>query len=79
MRVIELGRNERIVSVVPEKVSGPGWSNAIAWVHITDDCGSFRTECLQPEDHSHEMILLFEIGAVVCAQLASSIPTKRAR
>ena len=74
MKTIELGRNERIVAVVPEHVSGPGWGNSVVWVHITDGCGLYRAECVQPEEQAPEMLALFDAAAAMHSALVGAVP-----
>ncbi len=73
---ILLSRGERIVAAVPEKCSGPGWTNRVVWVYIERPEGGFRRECLQPEEQSAEMAVLFDIGAATCAALAGAVKTE---
>lgn len=74
-KVIHLddSKGERIVAVVPEHVRGPGWSNAVTWVYITDIHGSLRTECIQPEERPNDLRILFDAGAVVTRALVESV------
>lgn len=78
-KVIKLDKSkgERILAVVPERVGGPGWSNAPTWVYITDGEGALRSECIQPEERTPELHALFEVGASVNVALFRAIPTKR--
>jgi len=72
--MIDLNRTERIIAVVPQTASGPGWSNRVAWVHIVNSANNaYRCECLQPEEQPDALIRLFNIGEVVQAELLASI------
>lgn len=62
MKQIELKLGERILAVVPQKCSGPGWSNFVAWVYIGNSCGEVRTDCLQQEDWSDDLFALAGVG-----------------
>lgn len=77
--VVHLADGERIVAVVPEECSGPGWSNRVVWVHIADRAGGYRTECLQPLDQTPEMWALFEAGAAMHRALLAAVPLKTRR
>ena len=79
MKKIPLQRTEKIVAVVPEKVSEPGWSNRVVWVHIVNYAtNKYRYVCLQYEDLSAELCAFFDVGAVVCEQLRDYVPRERA-
>ena len=77
-KTIELHRGERIVAVVPDLCSGPGWSNAPVWVHVATIDGRLRTECLQPDEQTPEMHTLFTPGATMCEALVGAVPTRPA-
>ena len=70
---IKLQHGERIISVVPEFCSGPGWSNAPIWVHIATLDGHLRTECIQPKERNEKLQALFAVGEVVCRSLVSGV------
>ena len=74
MKTIELGKNERIVAVVPEHCLGYGWSNSVVWVHISDYLGNIRTECVQPEEQAPEMLALFDAAAAMHVALIAAVP-----
>lgn len=62
MRKIRLAPGERVVAVTPEFAAGPGWANRPLWVHIVDFQNvpqSYRAECIQPEDQTPAMHILF--------------------
>lgn len=71
--ILEFG--ERIIAVVPERAAGPGWSNAPTWVYIETNEGRLREECIQPEERTPELNMLYGIGEIVCSLLISAIPT----
>lgn len=55
---IKIDALERVVAVVPEYYAGPGWSNAVIWVHIVGPNGH-RAECIQPQERTPGMHSLF--------------------
>lgn len=58
--MITLKRNERVVAVVPEIITGAGYRNSPLWVYIVNAVDStYRTECLQPEQQTDRMRVLF--------------------
>lgn len=74
---IKLARGEHIIAVVPEYASGPGWANKPVWVHIRGMTGMLRSECIQPEEHTEALRVLFKSGAAMCEALRIAVPTKR--
>lgn len=74
---IKLRRGERIVAVVPERFSGPGWGNAPVWVYIGTNDGRLIEECIQPGERTPEMYTLFAAGEAICKALVAAVPTKR--
>ena len=61
MNKIVLQEGDRIIAVVPEYAKGPGWSNQPLWVHIVDRQNKHRVECLQPNEQTPEMQILFRV------------------
>ena len=60
MSMIKLKRNERVVAVIPEIITGAGYRNSPLWIYIVDHiAGTYREECLQPEDQNARMRVLF--------------------
>ena len=78
-RTIKLNHGERVVAVVPERCSGPGWSNAPTWVYIVTNDGKLREECIQPEERTPELHTLFAAGEAMCNALAAAVPVKKAK
>lgn len=74
--VITLQPGERVVAVVPEFCGGPGWANAVAWVHIASATGQLRTECIQPDERTPELDALFAIGAQIAKDLSRAVPVQ---
>lgn len=76
-RRISLSRNEQIIAVVPDKHNAPAWNTAPVFVYIEDDeTSAVRIECLHPTEQSDALLTLFDIGALVCAQLIAAVPVK---
>lgn len=75
MLKIKLRKDERIIAVVPQFASGPGWANRPLWVYIEQHTtNKLRTECIQPHDQTPEMHALFEPGAAMAEALIRSVP-----
>lgn len=73
MRPIKLKPRERIVAVVPERCSGPGWLSSPVWVYIEGPSG-IRAECLQPDEQSDALLVLHAAGAEMARALISAVP-----
>lgn len=76
MKHITLSRRERIIAVVPEMRSGPGWADQIVHIHIVDSAtGEYRriSQQMSEGECSDGMMRLHKIGALVCAELLSEV------
>lgn len=56
---------DHIVAVVAEPANGPGWANTPLWVIVQDGNGHLRRECLQPDEQSDGMRVLYATAAAV--------------
>lgn len=77
MKRITLARHERIIAIVPEYCSGPGWANSLFNVHIVDwATHTHRMEYLQTDEVPRGMLVLFGVGAKVHdAMMGAIAPT----
>ncbi|WP_031254216.1 hypothetical protein [Curvibacter lanceolatus] len=74
---IMLNPNEQIVAVTPEICSGPGWVNAPTWVHIVDySTAKHRAECIQPDERTPALDVLFSAAEAMQGSLLAAVPTK---
>jgi hypothetical protein len=78
-KTIKLGYGERIIAVVPERCAGPGWSNAPIWVYIRTNAGDLREECIQPDERTSDMHVLFGPGAAMAEELLRAVPVRKAK
>ena len=76
-KTIHLADGERILAVVPEYCSGPGWANQIVVVYISTGDWEIRQEYIQPEERTPAMHALFSSGAAITAALLSAVPMKK--
>ena len=58
----KLQLDERIIAVVPEIASGPGWGNRLIIVYAMNNQNKLRTICLQPSEQTSEMLLVFNLA-----------------
>ncbi|AIV88501.1 hypothetical protein [Burkholderia pseudomallei] len=56
---LKIGKDERVITAFAEPAAGPGWRNQPIWVIIRDGNGQLRQECIQPEQQTYEMLLLY--------------------
>ena len=56
-------KNDIIITAFAEDCSGPGWSNQIIWV-IVSNKGELRTECIHPDERNERMAWLFDCSQV---------------
>lgn len=62
---MKLNEHDHIVAVVAKPASGPGWSNTPLWIIVQDGNGDLRRECLQPDEQSEGIWLLYATAAAV--------------
>jgi hypothetical protein len=74
MKKIPLTRLERVVAVVPETCSGPGWLNQLIWVFIEDTgSGKTRRHAIQYEDCTDDMRTLFKVCEAAHSALIADV------
>lgn len=56
---LKIEKDERVITAFAEPAAGPGWSNQPIWVIILDGNGQLRQECIQPEQQTYAMALLY--------------------
>lgn len=76
---LALEYGETLLAVVPEYAHGPGWSNAILWLHVRKGDGTLRTEALQPGERSREQDVLFRVLATAHDAMLGTIDVVKAK
>ena len=76
-KTIHLADGERILAVVPEYCSGPGWTNELVVVFIATGDWEIRQEYIQPEERTPAMHALFSSGSAIQAALLSAVPVEK--
>lgn len=74
-KIIHLEEGEYILSIVPERCAEQGWTNALVWVYIAQADNTFRTECIQPDERTQEMVTLFNLAELTARELRAAVPT----
>jgi hypothetical protein len=55
--------HDEIIAAYARRSGGPGWSNQPVWVVVRSrNDGSYREECLQPDDLTAEIWALYDIS-----------------
>ena len=78
---MKLKEHDHIIAVVAEPASGPGWANTPLWIIVQDGNGQLRRECLQPDEQSDGLRVLYATAAAVHGALVrevEALPRKRA-
>jgi hypothetical protein len=65
---------DQIVTVWGTYANGPGWANQPMWVIVRNQfTGALRQECIQPEDQTYDMHMMFNISANVSTHLVNAV------
>lgn len=73
-RRILLEEHERIVTAFAQAAAGPGWANSPLWIIIANAVtGKWRQECLQPDEQTPEMALLYEFSALAHGRMTALV------
>ena len=70
----KLNENESVVTAYAESADGPGYGNAPIWVIIRHKItGEFRRDCIQPEEQTGEMRILYGISQVTHSAMTNAV------
>ncbi len=70
---MKLSKNDKIVTAFGEKSSGPGWANHLVWVIVRDRLGNLRQECLQPDEQTSEMEIMYPFSNLAHTRMVAEI------
>ena len=68
-----ISKTDTIVTAYCCSASGPGWGNSPVWVIVRDREGKMREECIQPEDQTEGMSLLYGVSQAVHLAMTGSV------
>ena len=68
-----LSKHDCVVTAFAQVANGPGWSNTPLWVIVQDGNGKLRRECLQPEEQTEVIHLLYALSNTMNAQLTNEV------
>jgi hypothetical protein len=72
---MRLKKGETIITAYAEPAAGPGWANQPIWVILRDGNGKITEECIQPEDQTIDMAILYTVCAA--AHRAMSVAVEK--
>lgn len=70
---LRLKDGDRIAYIRAERAAGPGWQNAPLWIIVRESGGKLREECLQPNEQTRDMLLLYRAAEAIHAALAGAV------
>ncbi len=72
--MLKLAKTDAVITAYAEGASGPGWANSPIWVIIRSQLdGSLRHECLQPDEQSREMRILWGVSQCAHATMTYAV------
>lgn len=66
-----------IVTAYAEPARGPGWHNTPIWVIWADGGMRLHRDCLQPDEQTAEMRVLYEVSAAAHAAMTAGVSRAR--
>lgn len=69
----KLGKNETLVIAWADKCAGPGWSNTPIWYIVRTNIGQLEQRCLQPDEQSKDIRILFGVNYESSASMAEIV------
>ena len=64
---------KKLIAAWAEHVAGPGWSNSPVWYAYREENGEIKLGCLQPDEHSPEIVNLFSISVAVSSVFLGAV------
>lgn len=71
-------KGDTIVTAYAERASGPGWANCPLWVIVKGSDGVLREECIQADQQTPDMAVLYNIAAEVHLALRRAVKLRTA-
>jgi len=66
-------KGETIVTAFADYASGPGWANRPIWVIVRGADLKLREECIQPEQHTADMVALFSVSHAAHSAMTGAV------
>lgn len=63
----------KIVCAFAEPAAGPGWANSPLWYIVRDGDGKLTMHCLQPEEQTAEIGLLYRTSAALHGTMVRAV------
>ena len=70
---MHLNQGDIIITAYAESCAGPGWANTPIWVIVRDLEGKMRLDCLQPDEQTHDMRLLYRLSEAAHQAMLNAI------
>lgn len=68
-----LREGDHVVAAWGAHASGPGWNNQPLWILVRSRLGELREECLQPQQQTEAMRLLYDVSAVAMDGMTKAV------
>lgn len=65
--------DKHVVCAFAETAAGPGWANRPIWVILRDRNGDLSQECIQPDQQTHAMALLFKASNAMHVEMTHAV------
>jgi len=75
---MNIRKDDTIVTAYAERASGPGWANCPLWVVVRGRDGVVRVECLQPEEQTNDMVVLYNVSEAVHLAMTQAVKLRKA-
>lgn len=69
----KLDGDESVVTAYADRHAGPGWRNAAVWVVVMDANKRLRRDCIQQDEMTDEMLVLFDVSHSAHKSMASAV------
>lgn len=74
---MNLTEHEHIITAFADSASGPGWANHPIWVIVRDkNTGVIRQECIQPDEQTDEMEILYKVSQVAHRAMTNAVESQ---
>ena len=70
---LNLKEGDHIETAWAKFAAGPGWANQPLWVLIKRASGKYEVACLQPEEYTPDVRMLYAISNVVCDSMTAAV------
>lgn len=76
MKHLKIKKGCYVVAAYAESAAGPGWANSPIWIIVQDENKKLIMECVQPEDQTSEMRLLYSVSQAAHLAMTNAVRKK---